>query len=102
MRSFPCLYASFAALAIFGIATTAPAQTLVETSSETRFQLDLKVPDAALKTFLPEGFTSNVAAQGPAKDCNLRLIFIDRITINGPMASRSARVRTASSTWPRR
>jgi hypothetical protein len=25
-----------------------------------------------------------VAAQGPAKDCNLRAIFIDRITVNGP------------------
>jgi hypothetical protein len=84
MRSFPRLYTSFAALAILGIATIAPAQTLVETSSETRFQLDLKVPDGLLKTFLPEGFTSNVAAQGPAKDCNLRLIFTDRITINGP------------------
>ncbi len=62
----------------------APAQTLLEHSSETRFQIDLKVPDDALKSFFPEGFTMNVAAQGPAKDCNLRLIFIDRVTVNGP------------------
>ncbi|QHN02391.1 hypothetical protein FTO74_02620 [Granulicella sp. WH15] len=67
------------------IATRAlSAQTPVESSSETRFQLDLKVPDAALKAMLPGGFTSSVAAQGPAKDCNLRLVFIDRITVNAP------------------
>src|SRR5580700_3122731 len=62
----------------------ASAQTLVEYSSETRFQLDLHVPDAVLAVFLPDKWTSSVAAQGPAKDCNLRAVFIDRITINGP------------------
>ena len=68
---------------LLGAAITA-AQTLLEHSAEARFQIDLKVPDAGLKAFLPEGFASNVATQGPAKDCNLRLIFIDRITVNGP------------------
>jgi hypothetical protein len=58
--------------------------TMVEYSSESRFQLDLKVPDGALTTFLPQGFTPNVATQGAAKDCNLRAIFIDRVTVNGP------------------
>jgi hypothetical protein len=70
-------------------AQTAPpaapaAGTMIEYSSETRFQLDLHVPDAALASYLPQGWTPNVAAQGPAKDCNLRAIFVDRITINGP------------------
>ena len=60
------------------------AQTPVESSAEVRFQLDLHVPDAALTPFLPPGFTMNVATQGAAKDCNLRAIFIDRLTINGP------------------
>jgi hypothetical protein len=60
------------------------AETPVESSLEARFQLDLHVPEAALAGFLPTGFTSNVAAQGPAKDCNLRAVFIDRITINAP------------------
>lgn len=64
--------------------TGASAQTPVEFSSETRFQLDLHVPDALLATYLPDKWTSSVAAQGPAKDCNLRAIFIDRVTINGP------------------
>jgi hypothetical protein len=67
-------------------ATAVPvqAQTPVESSAEIRFQLDLKVPDGALAPLLPPGFTMNVATQGPAKDCNLRAIFIDRITINAP------------------
>lgn len=60
------------------------AETLQEHSAEARFQLDVHVPDAALAALLPPGWTPNVAAQGPAKDANLRVIFIDRITINGP------------------
>jgi hypothetical protein len=60
----------------------AAAQTPIESSSEAQFQFDLKVPDAALKPFLPAGFTSSVATQGPPKDCNLRIVFIDRVTIN--------------------
>ena len=64
--------------------SAAYAQTPLESSSEIRFQLDLHVPDAALTPLLPTGFTLNVATQGPAKDCNLRAIFVDRLTINGP------------------
>src|SRR4051812_23052207 len=60
------------------------AETMVEYSSESRFQLDVHVPDAVLQARLPDGWKPNVAAQGPAKDCNLRAVFIDRITINGP------------------
>src|SRR5436190_16672556 len=65
-------------------ATAVSAQTAVEFSAEARFQLDLHVPEAALAALLPPGFTPNVATQGPAKDCNLRAIFVDRMTINGP------------------
>lgn len=71
-------------LLLAALATLGMAQTLQESSSETRFQLDLKVPDAALASYLPKGWTPNVAARGAAKDCNLRAVFIDRITINGP------------------
>src|SRR5262245_4611181 len=63
---------------------TALAETPIESSNETRFQLDFKVPDSALAAFLPQGFTPNVATTGAAKDCNLRIVFIDRVTINGP------------------
>ncbi len=62
----------------------AVAETPVESSLETRFQLDLHVPDAVLNAFLPPGWMPNIAAQGAAKDCNLRAVFIDRVTINGP------------------
>lgn len=72
------------AIALLAFVPAAPAQTLTENSAEVRFQLDLAVPQAALTPFLPAGFTMNVAAQGPAKDCNLRAIFIDRLSINGP------------------
>jgi hypothetical protein len=65
-------------------AMTLAGQTMVEYSSEGRFQLDVHVPDAALAAFLPKGWTPNVATQGAAKDANLRVIFIDRVTINGP------------------
>lgn len=66
-------------------APPAPATgTMVEYSSETRFQLDVQVPSAALAAYLPPGWTANVATQGAAKDANLRVIFIDRVTINGP------------------
>jgi hypothetical protein len=58
------------------------AQTLVESSLEARFQLDLAVPQAALMGMMPAGWTTNVATQGPAKDANLRVIFIERQTIN--------------------
>jgi len=72
------------AAAVAGTAAVVQAQTMVEHSSEARFQLDLKVPGAALAAYLPPGWTPNVAAQGAAKDCNLRAVFIDRVTINGP------------------
>jgi len=66
-----------------GAARAALAQTLLEYSAEARFQLDFHVPDAALNAMLPPGFTPNVATQGPAKDANIRVIFVDRMTING-------------------
>ena len=57
------------------------AETFVEQNAEFRMQLDFVVPDAALRKFLPAGWEPNIATQGPAKDCNLRLIFIDRVDI---------------------
>src|ERR1700740_1395018 len=60
------------------------AETPVEYSSEARVQVDLHVPDEALRAYFPSGFTPNIATQGAAKDANLRAVFIDRVTINGP------------------
>ena len=74
------------AILLFGLslAVSAGAENLIENSSEARFQLDLAVPQDALAAYFPRGFTSNVATQGAAKDCNLRVVFIDRVSINGP------------------
>src|ERR1700756_2364967 len=70
--------------AVAGLVRHAGAETMLEYSSEARFQLDLHVPDAVLANFLPAGWMPNIAAQGAAKDANLRAVFIDRVTINGP------------------
>ena len=70
--------------ALAGLIRYVSAETALENSAEARFQLDVHVPDAALAKFLPTGWMPNIAAQGPAKDANLRVVFIDRMTINGP------------------
>src|ERR1700685_1272060 len=67
-----------------GPAVMAKAQTLLEQSAEVRMRLDRAVPPEALKALLPDGWEPFVATAGPAKDCNVRLIFIDRVDINGP------------------
>jgi hypothetical protein len=67
-----------------GLARQANAETLLERSAETRMQLDFVVDHAALKTFLPAGWETDVATAGGAKDCNLRMIFVDRSDVTGP------------------
>jgi len=48
---------------VAAVAQHAGAQTLVESSAEARFQLDLQVPQAALMRFLPAGWTTNVSTE---------------------------------------
>jgi hypothetical protein len=69
---------------VLGLTGAANAQNLIEQSAEVRMQLDLAVSPQALKTLLPDGWEPFVATSGPAKDCNVRLIFVDRVDINGP------------------
>lgn len=57
------------------------AQSVLEQAAEHRFQIDFHVNDAALAKMLPQGWEPVVATSGPAKDCNLRMIFIDRMAI---------------------
>jgi hypothetical protein len=63
------------------LAWPANAETFIEHSAEVRMQLDFRVPDAALKSMLPDGWEPVIATAGPAKDANLRMIFIDRVDI---------------------
>jgi hypothetical protein len=72
------------ALALGPLARSAGAESLIEFSAETQMQLDFHVPDAALAAMLPAGWEPSIAAQGPAKDANLRMVFIDRGDITGP------------------
>lgn len=65
------------------LALPAYAQTTVEQAAEHRFQLDFRVNDAALQKMLPAGWEPLIATMGPAKDCNLRMIFIDRMAVMG-------------------
>jgi hypothetical protein len=67
-----------------GLIQLANTETLVEQSAEVRMQLDLAVSPAALKGLLPEGWEPFVAISGAAKDCNVRMIFVDRVDITGP------------------
>jgi hypothetical protein len=69
----------------------ASSQTVIEQAAEHRFQLDFRVNDAALAKMLPTGWEAVIATQGPAKDCNLRMIFIDRMAIMGGDAKPAAR-----------
>src|SRR3954470_5972431 len=88
-RSIAC-----AALVAAGLTLAAPsasAQTTVEQAAEYRFQLDFRVNDAALAKMLPQGWEPLIATQGPAKDCNLRMIFIDRMAIMGADGKPAAR-----------
>jgi hypothetical protein len=72
-----------AVAAIVGLAGGAHAQTFVEQGAEVRMQLDLVVSAPALKALLPTGWEPAVATAGPAKDCNIRMIFVDRVDITG-------------------
>ena len=63
------------------LAQFASAQTVLEQSAEHRYQIDFRVNDAALAKLLPAGWETVIATEGPAKDCNLRMIFIDRMAI---------------------
>ncbi len=69
----------------------ASAQTVIEQAAEHRYQLDFRVNDAALAKLLPPGWEVVIATQGPAKDCNLRMIFIDRMVIMGGDGKAAAR-----------
>ena len=62
-------------------AEAAAPGTLDELNVETRLLLTFALPDAALAGFLPAGWQSNPAPQGPAKDANLLLVLADRLIV---------------------
>src|SRR5215831_2497076 len=67
----------------FLLVATGPAlaaEKYVGGNVDVRTTLALKALDAGVRKFLPAGWDLDVANSGPAKDVNLRLTFIDRLT----------------------
>src|SRR5262245_46629675 len=61
------------------LSSSARAETQTENVvAEQRTYLFLSVKTDAAQAFLPQGWTLNPAAMGPAKDANLVLVWIDR------------------------
>src|SRR5215468_8699950 len=57
------------------------AETYVGSDADAqRTILGFKVPDAAIRKVLPQGWEPDVATSGPDQNINLRLTFIDRLT----------------------
>ena len=75
------LKVAFALAAFVLLPMVVTAQTVIEQAAEHRYQIDFRVNDAALAKLLPAGWETVIATEGPAKDCNLRMIFIDRMAI---------------------
>ncbi len=71
-------------ISISYLVQSASAQTMLESSMEVRFQLDLEVPQDALMPHVPDGWSLDIRTEGNAKDANIRVIFIERVSINGP------------------
>jgi hypothetical protein len=83
MRSIIAVAATLLACITTLIPQTSAAQTVLQQVAEHRLQLDFRVNDAALAKMLPQGWEPVIATEGPAKDCNLRMIFIDQMGIIG-------------------
>src|SRR3954468_15739902 len=82
---------ALAAVGLSALPDIAAAQTMQEQAAEHRLQLDFRVNDSALAKMLPQGWETVIATQGPAKDANLRMIFIDRVAIIGGDGKPAAR-----------
>jgi hypothetical protein len=74
MRAF------FLGLLLLAAGPALAAEKFVGGNVDARTTLAFKAPEAAVQKFLPEGWELDVATSGPAKDINLRLTFIDRLT----------------------
>ena len=67
-----------------GLRPAAWAETLVETNVDTRLNLQFRVAEAALKSWVPAPWQINPAASGPGKDANLSVVLLQRLLVLGP------------------
>ena len=76
-----------------------PQSSLAATSTRAR-PWPFKAAEAAVQKFLPEGWELDVATSGPAKDINLRLTFIDRLTAHNAEGKALDPVRVTTLSIP--
>jgi hypothetical protein len=67
---------------------------------DVRTILAFKARDAAVQKFLPEGWEVDVATTGSAKDVNLRVTFIDRLSAQDADGKALPQVRTVTLSVP--
>jgi hypothetical protein len=73
-----CLLYCFLMATSFLLIHPAGAETMVQSNVDSRVIVALQVSTPALQKWLPKGWLINTAAQGPFKDANLVVIFMDR------------------------
>jgi hypothetical protein len=71
-------------------------EKLVITDAAVRTILAFKVPDAALRTFVPAGWQSVSVSAGPSMDANLTVNFVQPIVARGPDGQAQDIVRVAA------
>src|SRR5439155_24649439 len=71
-------------LAVPGLPPAASAETFVETNFDSRLNLQFRVAEAALKSWVPAPWQINPASSGPGKDANLTVGFLQRLLVLGP------------------
>jgi len=67
-----------------GLRPAAWAETLVETNVDSRLNLQFRVAEAALKSWVPAPWQINPATSGPGKDANLTVVLLQRLLVLDP------------------
>jgi len=92
--------ALFLGFLLFAAAPALAADKHVGGNTDVRTILAFKASDAAVKKFLPEDWELDVATTGPAKDVNLRVTFIDRLSAQDADGKALPQFRNVTLTVP--
>jgi hypothetical protein len=76
------------------------AEKYVGSNVDVRTILAFKIADAAVQKFLPEDWDLDVATTGPARDVNLRVTFIDRLSGQDAQGKATDPVRNVTLSIP--
>jgi hypothetical protein len=76
------------------------AEKYVGSNVDVRTVLALKASDAAVQKCLPEGWELDLATTGPARDVNLRVTFIDRLSAQDAEGKALSPVRNVTLSIP--